>query len=480
MKLKLLSKDSGDFLILASSSEDVHIGDYLLVSEKERAALLQVYDERYLDLEGIEEELLREELVQEEINGSSYGSASLRSVITRIHDMRVLVCKPRSFFSSGERGVFSYWLPSRSSSRITKVDFETISQNIKSGTRKIYIGKVAGKDFSIFAESLDGKITLITGKKESGKSHLAKILLKGLTLHGAYSFVFDLNEEYSFFCSDPEVSHKTLKLLPGRNLRFSLSSAGLRAVSSILAHSLEMPGTSLREFTKIWDYLERSGRLTLSNFLETVERWRCNEFVRDALFSRINTLMSTGLFTDIEKESYDLNEPFKRAGGCTAILSLTQTSPLTRKVIVELILSKLTEMLEKKEIPPVFLFAEEAHLYLRETYWEDLITRMRHFGVFTIFITNQPDSIDKKIYRQIDNIFVYHLSNDSDINLISQSSAVDFESLTSIIKALQPRTCLVLGSVVSNLPVVVEVGELVAKETGITRLFFRQIDSLKT
>ncbi len=86
---------------------------------------------------------------------------------------------------------------------------------------------------------------------------------------------------------------------------------------------------------------------------------------------------------------------------------------------VELILSKLVELLEQKAIPPVFLLSEEAHLYLRDTYWEDLITRMRHFGVFTTFVTNQPDAIKQEIYRQADNIFLYNFSNEADLNLVS-------------------------------------------------------------
>lgn len=473
--MRLLKKESNDFLVLASPSENVTIGDYLTVREGEKALVLQVYDERYIDVEGIEEELLREELIQNNVSGASHDYISLNSMIVRLHDMRILVCKPRLFINQDRQEHFSHWLPSRANSKISKVEYETLYSMASNGTRKIKIGKIHGRDFSITAESLDGRITLITGKKESGKSHLAKIILMGLTAYSAYSVVFDLNDEYSFLCAEGKLSNKTVQLLPGKNLRFTLPSAGLRTVSSILAHSLEMPGTSLREFIKIWEYLERSGRLTLRDFLDTVERWRCNEFIRDALFSRLQTLIATGLFTDTQNETSSFRDYFKKDDGCCVIISLIHTSPLTRRVAVELVLSKLTEMLEKKEIPPVFLFAEEAHLYLRETYWEDLITRMRHFGIFTIFITNQPDSIDRRIYRQIDNLFVYHLSNDSDVSLISQCSAIDSESISSIVKALQPKSCLVLGSVVGNLPTVVDVCKLDTKQTGSTRLFFPQL-----
>jgi hypothetical protein len=53
---------------------------------------------------------------------------------------------------------------------------------------------------------------------------------------------------------------------------------------------------------------------------------------------------------------------------------------------VEILLSKLTDLLMSWKMKAVFFFAEEAHLYLRETYWEDIVTRMRHIGIFTTFI----------------------------------------------------------------------------------------------
>ena len=141
---------------------------------------------------------------------------------------------------------------------------------------------------------------------------------------------------------------------------------------------------------------------------------------------------------------------------------------------VELILSKLVELLEQRKIPPVFLLSEEAHLYLRETYWEDLITRMRHFGVFTTFVTNQPDAIKQEIYRQADNIFLYNFSNDADLSLVSQASMVDTDTVRSIVRTLPPRMCLALGHAVSNLPILVTVDDFDSPPTGLTRLFFQK------
>jgi len=259
---------------------------------------------------------------------------------------------------------------------------------------------------------------------------------------------------------------------PARDLKFSLGGAGLRAVTSLLQHSLEMPGTTLREFMRIWEGMESKHDLSMESLGTYIQQWRCNEFVRDALNARFYTLSNSGLFTDSE-QAFRLDEFFaSHPDGGALVISLSRVSPLNRKMTVELLLSKLVELLEQRTIPPVFLLSEEAHLYLRETYWEDLITRMRHFGVFTTFVTNQPDAIKQEIYRQADNIFLYNFSSEADLNLVAQASMVDTATVKSIVRTLPPRMCLVLGHAVNNLPVVVTVDEFDAPPSGITRRFF--------
>ena len=124
----------------------------------------------------------------------------------------------------------------------------------------------------------------------------------------------------------------------------------------------------------------------------------------------------------------------------------------------------------------VFLFAEEAHLYLRETYWEDIVTRMRHLGIFTTFITNQPDRINDSIYRQADNIFLFNFTNENDLATVSKATMIDEETVNIIAKELPPRYCLILGKAVNDFPVIIKVSNLQVKTMGQTRLFFTNLD----
>jgi hypothetical protein len=98
---------------------------------------------------------------------------------------------------------------------------------------------------------------------------------------------------------------------------------------------------------------------------------------------------------------------------------------------------------------------------------------MRHFGIFTTFITNQPDSIRSSIYRQADNIFLFNFTNENDLEAVSRAARADAETVKSIAGDLPPHHCLVLGKVVKDFPIVVKIRKLNVKTMGGTRLFFK-------
>ena len=164
--------------------------------------------------------------------------------------------------------------------------------------------------------------------------------------------------------------------------------------------------------------------------------------------------------------------------GGIIVVNLSKTIPSGRRIIVEYLLSKLSSLLREGRVDPIFLVAEEAHLYLRETYWDDLVTRMRHTGLFPIFVTNQPDMIPETVYRQADNIFLFNFTNESDLEYISKASRVDSETAKRIAKALPPRYCLMIGRMVNDLPIVVKVREMPLKTMGETKLFFKLRESV--
>ena len=245
----------------------------------------------------------------------------------------------------------------------------------------------------------------------------------------------------------------------------------------MLRNALDMPSASLREFFRIWDSLENKKVLSIPELGKAFGSWTINELVRDALLSRFHIINSSRLFSitnSVNEKGFRFEDIIKgNPKGAAMIINMSRISPVVRRMIVELVMNKLIELLEGSVIPPVFIFAEEAQLYIRDTYWEDLITRMRHFGIYSTFITNQPDAINDTIYRQVDNIFLFNFTNDADLEKISKVSLLDSSTIKSLVKTLSHRNCLAIGKAVSNLPMVVKVNPVDMMTLGETKKFFK-------
>ncbi|MEM2514204.1 MAG: ATP-binding protein [Candidatus Bathyarchaeia archaeon] len=467
--MRLYKKAGNTIHIISFPDEEVEKGCYLLIEDKKanKSMIVQVIDIQFANVPGMMEELLREPFIDESVKGEDVDPFNITSHILYVQDARLLICKIHGSIKNGKLSSDSSWLPSRTHSLISRLPIARLME-IANVTRKfpINLGETMEMTpIAIDASNLDGKLNIVTGRKGAGKSHLSKLLVLGLVEYGATVVVLDLNGEYKNLGMNingekNKFSEKIHVLMPGKNFKVTLAQTSLSVMMRILVHALDLPGTSSREFRHIWRFLEERNMLSLQELGEAIRRWQCNQQVKDALFSRYYTLLHTNLFTDNSTESIDFEEFFRkieRDGGGAVVIDLSNSSTIDRQIIVEYILAKLQDLLSQWKIRAVFLFAEEAHLYLKETYWDDIVTRMRHFGVFTTFITNQPNTIKENIYRQADNIFLFNFINEHDLETISRAARVDAETTVSIVRDLPPHHCLVLGEVVKDFPIIAKI-----------------------
>ncbi|MEM2320410.1 MAG: ATP-binding protein [Candidatus Bathyarchaeia archaeon] len=482
--MRLYKKTGKTIHIISFPDEDVEKGCYLLIEDKRagKSIVALVIDIQFANVPGIMEELLREPLIDDP-KREDIDPFNITSHILYVQDARLLICKIQGTIKDDNITSDTSWLPSRTHSTIYRLPIERLLKMADiSGKYLISLGEtIEMSPIVIDASNLDGKLNVITGRKGVGKSHLSKLLVLGLIRHGATAIVLDLNGEYknlglSVDGKKNEFYDRIRVLIPSKNFKVTLRQTGLSVIIGILIHALCLPGTSAREFKHIWRFLEERKMLSLHEIGEAIRRWQCNQQVKDALFSRYYALLHTGFFTDDPNEATDFEALLQKVGeeGGAIIIDLSGLAPVDRQIVVEYILMKLQDLLSQWKIRPIFLFAEEAHLYLRETYWDDVITRMRHFGIFATFITNQPNTIKENIYRQADNIFIFNFVNEHDLEFISRTAKVDAETLISIVRDLPPHHCLVLGDVVKNFPVIVKVRPLSVQTMGETRLFFKE------
>lgn len=480
--MRLYKKEGTTIQIISFPNEKVEKGDYLTVEDPNtgKSLIVQVIDIQYANIPGILDELLRNYNGDSYIQGEDVDPFEVATHIAYIQDACLLICKIRATNNNGDIISTSSWLPSRSQAIVKRLPVETLFAQAKiNGKHSMHLGEtIEKKQLHVDVGALDGGLNIITGKKGTGKSHISKLLTLSLVNHGAPVVILDLNSEYTGLGQDvdgkPNEFHGKIHVLtPRQNLKVTLIQLKLRVMLSILVNALHLPGTSAREFRRIWCSLEQKGVLTMYELGEGIRNWKCNQHVRDALFSRYYTLLNSGLFTDNPAQSSSLEDSLYKARiGGVVVINLHDTSIIDRLIVVEYVLGKLMELLANWKLRAIFLFAEEAHLYLRETYWDDIVTRMRHFGVFTTFITNQPDTIRENIYRQADNLFLFNFNNEHDLETISRASKVDAETVKCVARDLPPHHCLVLGKVVNDFPIVTKVRKLDVHALGQTRLFF--------
>ena len=473
--MRIYRKEADEVQLIAFPDEHVHKGDYFVIEDQSqsRGLLVQAIDLQYANVPGVLEDILRDVMTDGELSGEDVDPLNISSQVDALKDTRLAVCKIRGTIAQdGSLSPSTSWLPSRTSSKIRPYAVNKLIMN--GGKMPVKLGHNDGEPISVDASGLDGGLNIITGRKGSGKSHLAKLLLLSMAGWGAPCIVLDVNGEYINLhkSKDGRQSSARLTVLaPRSGLNFSMAKLGLRTVAGVLSHALDLPATSSKVFTTIWKDLEARGDLTLPTVIQAVQSWSCHDSVREALTSRLQVLMESGLFD----EANPLTEErilHTIEGGGVLVVNLKNQSQIVRRILVEIFLGELTKILSSNWLKAAFLFAEEAHLYLRDTYWDDIVTRMRHIGLFTTFITNQPDTVQEAIYRQADNVFIFNFTNEHDIEAIGKVAKADSDTIRYLVRGIPTRRCLLLGNVVKDLPMMVDVEQLDVRTMGETRLFF--------
>ena len=486
--MKILRKEGDSIQLLCFPDEEVEKGDYLLVRDglKDRALIVQIIDIQYANIPGILEDLLRDGISEFSLSGDDIDPLQVTSQIAVLKDTRLLIGKIRGALEHDRLSRDVAWLPSRNHTQVEVVPPTFFTETL--GAKHSFELGSARRYPHIASDltALDGRLNIVTGRKGTGKSHLTKLLVTSLVKEGAPVLVLDVNGEYVNLGLSPDgrqlhLSPKIISLVPGLNLRFSLSQVGLSTLLGTLIYALLLPENSARVFARIWHELEAQDQLTMNALRSAIANADCHDSIKDALQARFNTLDDSGIFTDEPRGALNLEEVFRNhVDGCALVVNMKNQYAALRRMTVELLISKLTDLLSKEKLKALFLFAEEAHLYLRETYWDDVVTRMRHLGLFATFVTNQPDTIQSSIYRQADNVFLFNFSNEHDLEIVSKVAKVDAETIRMIVRDLPPHRCLVIGDIVANFPLVVNVRALDVQTLGATRYFFeKQIPMIK-
>ena len=151
-------------------------GDYLLIIEDgklNRKMIVQIYDEEYLSSQSLIEDIVRDEVVTASSTENLHDPLNIANLSRMIRDARLFRAKIRGTIdASGKISSDVTWIPSRVYSKLKRLSIAELNESFgRTGIFPIKLGRTRGdnEDFEIYAEDLDGKLNIVTGKKRIWK-----------------------------------------------------------------------------------------------------------------------------------------------------------------------------------------------------------------------------------------------------------------------------------------------------------------------
>jgi hypothetical protein len=467
----LLTKEADELDIVFAPEESLRIGDNLDIE----GVIAQVIDIQFADLRGVLEHILRKSLISKS-EVQEHIQPEVKSIIDSLTDQKLAITKIRGRLVEVDDGKgnkkktfktgLSEFNISRAKAKIKILNQEELFNALGlCFPQPCDFAKTLSTDpkpFDILAERLG--INLITGMKGSGKSYSAKRLLLKLTERGVLTIVFDLNGEYvnlwkanettqnrygeHFAIFTPRLARARMHEMP---FLIPLSEIGYDDFATFVNVPQGTP--TYQALMQFWRERERT-RFDLHDFEQWVNTAQnLNDAVKAALLGRIQAAHALGLFgpSNLANTITDMH----RTGG-VMVMNLAQVPQWERSIIVEFVNRKLEHLSQTGDIRAVSLFLEEAQLYVDKQKMINILTRMRHLGIFPTFITNDPRTLPDEVYTLLDNLVAFMFKNEDELRQLAKSGFIDTMSINAL-KHLENKQCVVVGNVTSNYPVFIEV-----------------------
>ena len=394
------------------------------------------------------------------------------------------------------------WIPARNVEVLRTDDSEVFTNATRDMGHRLRLGRTLSQhEFFIEGQDLE-KVNVITGVKGSGKSHLSKVILLQLIDQGAPCLVFDINREYIHLPKaevNPENNTTTRRgivhLEAGGNFRLGVRQFGL-APLLLLLQRYGLPEVSALYFenrlARLWAEAEamekNGGKPPYIGLEQLIEMAEAGEFgggssavvINHAIRSRLEALKNTHIFARSASEAASLGKAYRqiREGGAL-VIDISGLSNLAREGFVQAIIELVKDLclweIEHDTHRFPFIFFEEAHLYVSRHSIDYIVTRARHLGITSFFVTNMIHGLDEAVLRQADNLFLLRIPFEDDVRHVARGAATDYETMAAFVRRLRQRHALVIGNVTAQYPLIFEVDPLEGVNTaGETRFFFRE------
>ena len=492
---------------------DLRVGETLTLQERDtgRSVIAQVIAFRSASYPSLVQEQMDNLLGPEPLDAPLLEAIGFRMFVENggngrsleLGNIKVALAKIRKTVPAegGRWEGWDGWIPARDADIFRTRDEEVFANATRDLGHPVNLGwTLGGHSFQVEGQDLE-KVNVITGVKGSGKSHLAKVILLQLIELGAPCLVFDINREY-IHLPKAEIDTRTGEVLQrgivhleaGGNFRLGVRQFGLAPLMTMLQR-YGLPEVSAlhleNRLARLWEEaeaMEREGRsvpyMGLEQLIQMAEE---HEFgggssatvINHAIRSRLDALKNTHIFARSASEAASLGKAYRQVrGGGALVIDMSSLSNLAREGFVQAIIELVKDLcvweIEHDTHRFPFIFFEEAHLYVSRHSIDYIVTRARHLGITSFFVTNMIHGLDEAVLRQADNLFLLRIPFEDDVRHVSRGAATDYETMAAFVRRLRQRHALAIGNVTAQYPLIFSVDPLEGVNTaGETRYFFR-------
>ncbi len=378
--------------------------------------------------------------------------------------------------------------PFRAGEKILLADEKLIRDvlGLKNDSTGAYIGKLQGHDIpvSLNINSIAQKHLSVLAKTGSGKSYTTGVVIEEMMKHDVTMVILDPHGEYSSmarpgnvdpsndfdvkphgfgdimteFSPNPEIN-------PGsRPLNFTFKN--MRAIEL-----LDMMGMSKTKSNKTALEAATSRLEALKGYYgipDLIQLLKKNE--EDDMSSMIRNLEdldSKGLFSP---EGTRMDEIVQK--GKTSIVNLKGTPPDVQGFVVNRLCTALFELRKRNKIPPMMLFAEEAHNFCPQQgkiesseIFQTIASEGRKFGLGLALITQRAAKVDKNVLSQCNTQIILKVTNPNDLRAIESSVEGITKDMTEEIQRLPVGEAIVSGGGLSE-PLIIDVRPRESQDGG--------------
>jgi uncharacterized protein len=442
----------------------------LELPDQTEGLVVQIISNDSLEYAGIQQEMIQR--ILEERMAETERVLDLERGLEEIKSLKLATGKIRKRIHEGNWLPWDGWITTRNV-EITLINASDLLGRILPTPRHPLQSFARFNNTPIsFDGPLFNMVNVIAGVKGSGKSHLSKHLTLSLCSKRVPCIIFDINGEYT-------VLPNAQILRWGDNFVPDLAEVGHEMLSLVIRTIYPLPATSESVFDGMLPvaFAARRARLQSSGQQFTIDldylmgyTWNSNEYVQQAIVDRLRVIANMGLFVSPRIRSgvttTNIQTIFENAcNGRPVVFDMRGLSPTLQSTLVRAINKNIEDICGVESAQGgqgrfPFMFYEEAHFYIKPDVILNIITRGRHIGMASVFVTNTPHNLPDTVFRQLDNLFLLSLTHKDDIRNVSKNSFTDEDTIESFATRMPVYHSLIIGNVTDRYPLIVKVDPL--------------------